>query len=148
MKQFLFLGITAICLPFISCTKSSILETASNKSSPVVERSMVTITGSDYFSARAGDADAETWNRQSGQGADCAPPAKDCAVIYTSKFAGNQDFIDFDNAVTNGSISDFYQNGNGNQVISLSTSAFGDLLASSKTFYKVSQTSRNIYIFR
>lgn len=83
MKKFYFGTLFLLIFSAFACTRSSVLlevEESGISQVTATNRSMVSVTGSDIFTARSSNVEAETWNGKTDETADCAPPPQRIAL--------------------------------------------------------------------
>lgn len=132
MRKHFFRGImySFLLLAFSAC--DSELEIIRSESA--TDQNLVYRTGYDFDGA----CDDEFWN--GNMSSDCVAPPKNCAVICGSR-ANDINYSGFASAVQGGTIINFYTSGPGQSFLTLTTSAYNDLVNQNRTFIKVPAAS-------
>ncbi len=115
----------------LSCSQDS-----DQLNSKFIEMKLIAQRDGDYFVGD--DCPDECWDGDLDK--DCESPPTNCAVICGTR-ASNQYYTQFTNSVLNDTIISFYANGNGQNVIPLTMTAYSDIVNGNKKFYLITASS-------
>ncbi len=129
-KLMLFFALLINIILLISC--------GSNQEQPtnIKETPQFTATGAYWL-----DCPNETWD--GGTNDRCHPPEKNCVVVCAEK--PKSGLTEYDMHVTNGTIADYYQNGDGQNFLPLRADIYNALINNLVTIVRVPSNSGVYY---
>jgi len=126
--------ITSIILIFVSCSKKE-----ENKFPDTGIKNNLLKTYTSIFLTGCVD---ETWDGDINH--DCSGDPTNCVVIC-EEVSTNLSYPDFQQAVINGTIADFYQNGYGQNVLPVTSEEYNSIVNGTKTIYKITASDVDKY---